>query len=108
MILTKISNGYFKGSKGATVTFRLDPRKKKATVKPISAAYGDQLVKVKSDGTIKVELVTGKKSFAVVYGCTVERAWLDMVEVSGAQHQKLRGTSFNPCWPTVTVWLKGV
>jgi hypothetical protein len=107
MVLTKVETGWFRGAKNATVTMRLEARDG-GTAKAIAAAYDQTAVPVAADGTFEVKLVSGKKSFAVVYASPAADTKVDLLEFDAVGDiQKLRYTLFDPAWPTVQIWLEG-
>ena len=108
MILTKVSAGHYTGKSGQTPSVQLQARETGVLLTLIAAAYGDKLVPIAAGGTVAVKLAAGEAPLTFVYAASVQGAWVDLFETEATGKQRLRASTFDPNFPTVTVFLEGV
>jgi hypothetical protein len=108
MILTKTGAGHFTGALGKSPKIQLKARDTKVLLKSIAAAFGDKPTPVGADDTVTVKLTASEQPLTLVYAATQQGAWVDLFELDGTDEQRLRASTFDPNFPSITVFLKGV
>jgi hypothetical protein len=108
MILTKVSAGHFTGAVGKSPKIQLRARDPKVLLKSIAAAFGDKTVPVAADDSVAVKLAAAEQPLTFVYAASQQGAWVDLFEIDNAGEQRLRASTFDPNFPSITIFLQGV